>query len=263
MNSKMTFAATSLLLAGVLAVSFGCASTEESNNGGSSGNNSSSSAAGGGGGGSSSSSSGGGGSVAPSGDEVTFAKGQAKGMFSGYGWVAMGSLDSLSSPTCEGATISSSSPCKTTTTWSKDDAVCMTGSIPALPSPAVQADYDNNWGVQIGVNAKDPSDAIGDALKDYTSVAFTLSGSPSSGLRAMLHRKGDPDGTTYCADSIKTDTAIKFTKFNTKCWGGEPTTVYLTADDLPKIDKAGVQVSSTSSPITVTDLCLSKITFSK
>jgi hypothetical protein len=265
MNSKMTFAATSLLLAGVLAVSYGCASStdESGDTGGTTGSSSSTSAGGGGGGSSSSSSGGGGGGATPSGDNVVFKTGKADGLFSGYGWVALGKDDSLTSPGCDTKEpITASKSCTTSTVWSKEDALCMSGAIPALPASPAQADYDNNWGVQIGVNAKEPSDAIGDSIKGYVSVSFVLSGSPSSGLRAMFHRKGDPDGTTYCADSIKSDTPIKFTKFNTKCWG-DPASVFLTEADLPMIDKAGVQVSSTSAAIEVKDLCLSEIKFQK
>jgi hypothetical protein len=184
-------------------------------------------------------------------------------MFSGYGWVAMGKDDSLSSPGCDTKDpITASKPCTTSTVWSKDDALCMSGAIPALPASPVQADYDNNWGVQIGVNAAEPSDAIGDKLAGYKTATFTISGSPSTGLRAMVHRKGDPDGTTYCLDSIKTGKAYDLTKFNTKCWG-DTTTVLLTSDDLTKIDKIGVQVSSTQSAIDVKDLCVEKIEFAK
>ncbi len=48
-----------------------------------------------------------------------------------------------------------------------------------------------------------------------------------------------------------------------RCWG-DVLTVYLTEADLPKIDKIAVQVLSTSaSAITVTDLCLSRLTFAR
>jgi hypothetical protein len=260
MNSKMTLAVTSLLLAGVLAVTYGCASSSEEDNGGSTGN--SSSEGGGGGGGGDGGSSGSSGNT-PSGDVITFASGQATGLFTGYGWVALGEKDSLSSPECDtGKPITKAEACTTSTVWSKTDALCMSGTIPALPSSPKQEDYDANWGVQIGVNAAEPPDQAGDVMKDYKTMTVTLSGEPKSGLRAMVHRKGDPDGTTYCLDSIKSGSALTLTKFNTKCWG-DASTVLLSADDLPKIDKVGVQVSSGSAEIAVNDLCLEKVEFGK
>jgi hypothetical protein len=260
MNSKMTFAATSLLLAGALAMS--CASTsDDSGSGGSGGSSSSDSSSAGGSGGSSS---GGGGGAAPSGDAITFASGKAEGLFTGYGWVALGKDDSITDPTCDTAkkAITKDAPCDTTTNWkeSGNGKLCISGKVPALGSPP---DYTANWGVQIGVNAQEPSDAIGSAMSAYKTVTFTISGSPSSGLRAMFHRKGDDSATTtYCMDSIKSGKAYDLVKFNTKCWG-ESTTVYLTTDDLPKIDIVGIQVSSTTAEIPVTDLCLEKVEFGK
>lgn len=195
-------------------------------------------------------------------DSVCFKNGSALGVMTGFGWVDLGKYDSLTSPTCGAEAISNSSPCQTTTTWSKTDALCMSGSIPALPASPMQADYDNNWGVQIGVYAGQDGDAIGLALVDYMTLTFTISGSPTSGLRAILHRKGDPALTTYCVDSIKSGRAIALAKFNTRCWG-DAATVYLTEDDLPMIDKVGIQISSTAAPITIADLCLNQIAFGK
>ena len=267
MNSKMTFAATSLLLAGVLAVTYGCASSADDGEGGggSGGGDSSSSSSGGGEGGSGG---GEGGSGGGEGDEdgFSFKGGQASGLFSGYGWVALGKDDTLTSPTCDEAEdpITNEEPCNTKTTWAEggDGKLCMTGSIPALPSSPVQADYDNNWGVQIGVNATEPPDEAGDKMSDYKTVTLTFSGAPKSGLRAMVHRKGDGDATTYCLDSIKSGVALDLAKFNTKCWGETPTVKFSVPDDLPKIDKIGLQVSSSSSKIDV-DLCLEKVEFGK
>jgi len=195
-------------------------------------------------------------------DSICFKNGYALGFMTGFGWVDLGSYDSLTTPTCGSETITNEKPCYTTTTWNKTNALCMSGLIPALPASPVQSDYDNNWGVRIGVNANDPSDAIGNKLSGYKTVTFFLSGSPTSGLRAEFHRKNDPDGTTYCVDSIKSGAALTLTKFNTKCWG-ETGTVNLTTDDLPKIDKIAVRVSSTTVALTVSDFCLEKVQFGK
>lgn len=248
LNVRVCLTTTAVALCGALALTASCAS-DSNNNGGSSGSNGGSSGGGASGGGSSGSCTGGA-------DTVCFATGQAQGAMTGYGWVAMGSLDSISSPTCDtGTPITSTSACTTTTKWSSTDSLCITGSIPALPATPVQSDYDNNWGLQIGVNAKEPSDAIG---RSFSKITITVTGTPSTGLRAELHRKGDPDGTTYCANFVS-GTSIVVASFNTACWDGSGTA--LTAADTTNVDKVGVQVSSTSSAITVTNLCLTGVQF--
>lgn len=179
----------------------------------------------------------------------------------GYAWVAMGSADSMTSPTCDtGQLITYAMPCTTETRWSTRDSLCMSGAIPALPAAPTQSDYDNNWGMEIGVNAKEPPDAAGAAMSGFTTVTFNYSGIPRSGVRAFIHRKGDPDATTYCFDSVKSDVPFALTKFNTKCWG-DPSTVYLTPVDLPNIDKIGLMVSSSAAAITVSSFCLERIVF--
>ena len=193
--------------------------------------------------------------------EITFAYGQAQGLMTGWAWVAMGKDDLMISPTCDaGRPITYANPCTTATKWITLDSLCMSGSIPALPASPIQADYDNNWGMEIGVNAQEPPDAIGSAMSSFSTVTFNFSGIPRSGVRAFVHRKGDPDGITYCFDSIASGKTFSLTKFNTKCWG-DTTTVLLTSADLPKIDKIGIMVSSTSSAITVNGFCLERITF--
>jgi hypothetical protein len=200
--------------------------------------------------------------ISPSSASVTFRYAQAQGLMSGYGWVALAAASRMTSPTCDRAhdPITSDRPCVTETMWSTPDALCMSGAIPALPAAPVQADYDFNWGMEIGVNAADPKDAIGPAISPFRTIAFTFSGTPTSGIRAFVHRKGDPDATTYCLDSVRRDTAVALTKFNTKCWG-DPTTVYLTPADLPNIDQIGLMIPSSSSQIIVNNFCLERISF--
>jgi hypothetical protein len=188
---------------------------------------------------------------------VTFASGKAVGAMVGYGWVALGSSDFITDPTCGGATITNANPCATSTTWNSTTALCMTGSLPALGDPP---DYTNNWGLAVGVNATNPPG--GGLGQTYTSVAITVTGSPTSGLLAIAHRKSDPEGTTYCA-ALASGAAITLTSFNTKCYDSPPDGTYLTAADVPNIDQIKVQVSSTNSAITVTNLCISGITFTK
>jgi hypothetical protein len=193
---------------------------------------------------------------------VNFCNGRAQGSMSGWGWVAMGALDTISDPTCDTDkhAITKDAPCTTQTNWNSSDGLCINASIPALPASPVQSDYDNNWGVQIGVNTSEPPAASGGTTLggSYTKVTMTLSGSPLTGLRAMLHRKGDNDQTTYCAN-MTNGTSMSITAFNTKCWDGSGTA--MVAADVPNIDKVGVQVSSTASAITVSALCLKEVKF--
>jgi hypothetical protein len=194
-------------------------------------------------------------------DTVCFKDGQASGPMAGYGWVALGILDSISDPVCDTGAITKEKPCTTQTKWNASDAVCISGKIPALPASPVQKDYDDNWGLQIGVNsAEPPADKGGATLnKTYKTITFNVSGSPTTGLRGELHRKGDDEKVTYCA-TFKSGEKVTLTAFNTKCWG-DATTVLLTEADIPNIDKVGIQVSSGSSAIDVTNLCLKSVEF--
>jgi hypothetical protein len=190
-------------------------------------------------------------------DKVEFATGAATCAMSGWGWIALGVKDNASDPTCGGAAITHDNPCLTSTTWNATDALCITGSIPALPAQPVQKDYDDNWGVQIGVDATvTPGTPIG---KQYSAIAIEVTGSPTAGLRVELHKAGDPEATTYCATN--TGAPIALTNFNTACW--DNTGKAFTLADAPQIDKVGIQVSSTQSAITVANLCLKSITFGK
>jgi hypothetical protein len=245
---------TAMTLCGAMAFSMvpGCASDSNGGGGG---------AAGSGTGGAS----GAGGSSAPAdGDTVTFENNQAKGPMTGYGWVALGELDTLTDPTCDTDKhpITKAAACTTTTSWSDKTALCMSGTVPALPEKPVQADYDANWGVQIGVNSSEPpADKGGTTLgKTYKYLTFTVEGKPTSGLRGMVHIKGDADDKTYCA-TFKSGDKVTLTAFNTKCWG-DATTVTLEEALITNIDKVGVQVSSGATEIKVENLCLKSLAFS-
>lgn len=199
---------------------------------------------------------------------VSFSYGKASGAINGYAWVALGAQDTLTSPTCDnsiagGSTstpITSTSPCMNVTSWSSSNALCISGTIPAV----VGGDYDNNWGIQIGVNSSQPP-ATSTAYtlgKSYAKVTFSLTGTvtpTNTAIRGMLHRLGDADTTTYCA-TIRSGTAVSITAFNTACWDGTGTS--LTAADVPHIDKVGVQVSSdVSNAYTISNFCLTGIAF--
>ena len=180
----------------------------------------------------------------------------------GYGWVALAMQDTLTDPTCDTDkhAIDSAHACTTTTNWNSSDSLCISGTIPALPAMPAQGDYDSNWGIQIGVNTSEPSGiTLG---KTYASIAIVVSGSPSTGLRAELHVKGEPAGQTYCAE-MTSGQAIQISSFNQECWNGAAAapSKALSASNIPNIDKIGIQISSTQAEIKVANLCLRSIVF--
>jgi ABC-type polysaccharide/polyol phosphate export permease len=77
----------------------------------------------------------------------------------------------------------------------------------------------------------------------------------------MVHKKGDPDATSYCA--TLTAGAMPFTSFSTTCYTPASPGVAITAADVSIIDKISVQVSSGTAAITVASLCITGITFAK
>jgi hypothetical protein len=271
--TKTSFALTSLAVFSAFAIFAGACSSSSDDNGPSS---SGGKGAGGGGGHATgpagtgggatggsggSGASAGGGAASGGGNTVTFVNGAAVGPMTGWGWIALGSLDVATDPTCDtpaaGTPITKAAACNEGTHWNATDALCITGTIPALPLQPVQADYDANWGVQIGVNANaDDSIALG---KSFSTIAIVVDGSPTAGLRIELHRQGDPDATTYCATSPGPGVPVNLISFNTACWDGSGTA--FTADDVPKIDKVGIQVSSTKAEIDVANLCWHQIVF--
>jgi hypothetical protein len=192
---------------------------------------------------------------------VYISDGMAVDFMDGKGWVALGSQDTLTTPTCDasGPPITSANPCNTRPNWGSRTSLWISGNLPALPASPTQSDYDNNWGVRLGVNARDPIDSIGPDISYFTTVAFSFNSEPKTGWRAFVHRKGDPDAVTYCIDNIVPFENFSLSKFNTKCWG-DPTSVHLTPADLPSIDQIGLSLSSSSSPITF-DLVFFRISF--
>jgi hypothetical protein len=197
----------------------------------------------------------GGGGSAPSGNTVTIANGKGSGAMVGYGWVALGSEDEVSDPTCGGTPIISTSSCESTT-WATKDALCVSGKIPALPTEPKDTDYTNNWGISVGLNA---SETAGKGIgQTFSTVAITVTGSPTSGLRALVHKGGDADADSYCL--AYATGPLQLSKFAQDCWAEAPVKL-LAASDIPNLDKVSVQVTSTSSPITVDKLCITGITF--
>jgi hypothetical protein len=197
---------------------------------------------------------GGSGAVGGNRDVITFAEGRAQGLMSGYGWVALGALDTVTSPTCAGEPIASGVFCGADWVWSSRNALCVTGTVPALPRSPSVADYDANWGILVSAEATDPSG--GAWGYSFQSVTFNLSGLPSSSLRAVVHRKGDAEGENYCA-TLSPGTAISFAAFNSACWDGSG--MNLQAEDVPTLDWMGIQVVSGFSAVSIRNLCLTSI----
>jgi len=245
---KVSARLSALGLAGLMASAVACSSSGGSNPGT--------------GGSGSGGSDGGSTSCTSSDTKACFKDGKAAGPLTGYGWLALGMKDELTDPTCDTDhhAIDSAHPCTTTTNWSTSDSLCMSGKIPALPAVPLQSDYDNNWGIQIGVNTSEPPGlTLG---KKYASITLTVAGKPSTGLRAEIHVKGEPAGQTYCAD-LTSGTAIQLSTFNQECWNGATAAPAkaLSADNIQNIDKVGIQVSSTMEEIKVETLCLQSIEF--
>lgn len=74
----------------------------------------------------------------------------------------------------------------------------------------------------------------------------------------MVHRKGDGEGTNYCAD-ITLGVEVPFSSFNTSCWDGSGRP--LSAADVPDLDWIGIQVYSGPAPVPVSNICLTGLRF--
>jgi hypothetical protein len=214
-------------------------------------------------------------------NSVNFWKGRAQGIMTGYAYIALGASDTVTDPVCaeDPKDLATTRPitggpwgsciyggtCPTTgqTVWNAPDRLCITGSIPKV----VGGDYNGNWGLEIGVNTKDPpatSAGSGTLGKTYTHMTFTTTGTiepANTAIRPVIHLVDMAcDANPYCATMSASGKAMTLTSFNTKCWDGSGTA--LTAADIPNIDKIGIQIwSDTANVYTVTDYCLTGIQF--
>ncbi len=272
---------TALATAGALALGSGagCAGGGGDSNGGSNGNGGSSNGgSSGSNGGSSGNTGGGSGSCTASADSVCFAGGQASGLMTGYGWIALGQFDTATAPVCDntanGGTasdpITKANPCPETggkTVWTTPDSgLCLTGKVPKVGTTAgvTGPDYTGYWGLEVGANSGASGDTIDISKYSKVSFSFNTSGvtpAPTGLIRGEIHVKGHtPSDESYCA-IITPGTATQLTTFNTACWGTTGTN--LTASDMKNIDNMGVQISSDSSnDYTVNGFCLTGISFS-
>jgi len=200
--------------------------------------------------------------------EATFVSGRAQGALSGYGYVSLGVVDSVTSPTCNGMQIGGISPsmppvtfnstCRPSAiTWGSATGLCVSGAVAGWSSNPSYVDTMIDWGIMVGVATREPVQAIGIA---YSSITLTVSGSNSDALFAVVHLADDANNLTYCA-RMTSGNAVKLSSFNTECLFGNGKS--LCEKDLDRIDKIGVQVPSSQSPITLTDFCLTKIEFAK
>jgi hypothetical protein len=200
--------------------------------------------------------------------EATFASGRAQGAMSGYGYVSLGVVDSVTSPTCNGVQIGGLAPSMPPVTfnstcppsgitWGSATGLCVSGSIPGWSSRLSYMDYMIDWGIMVGAATREPVQAMG---VSYRTVTLTVSGGDESPLFAVVHLADDANHLTYCA-SMRSGEAIKLSAFNTECLfdSGQR----LADSDVQKIDKLGIQVPSSESAITLSDFCLIKIEFAK
>jgi hypothetical protein len=139
------------------------------------------------------------------------------------------------------------------------NALCISGSIPALPANPVQQDYAENWGVMVGFTFTAPVPAGYQSIIFHTNEAYTPIGTP---LRTAIHLKGDPDDMIYCDVLNPFDARIPFTNFHAPC---RPTPAAvdksLRNSDVPNIDKVGLLIEAGGSAFTVTNLCFWYVTF--
>jgi len=275
-NVRVSLTVTALALTGALAFSAMTTSCAGDGGGGSAGSGGSNGGSTGNGG-----SSGGGstGSCTAGSDSACFSSGQASGLMTGYGWIAMGQYNSASQPVCDNTTnggtasetISKDKPCPSTggkTVWSTPDSgLCITGSVPKVGTTAGVSglDYTGYWGLEVGANVDTSSGTID--ISGYTSVAFSYNDSaitsPAGLIRGEIHVKGHtPADESYCAILSGSGKGTVLTTFNTQCWQGGAG-VALTAADMKNIDQMGVQISSDSADHTVSGFCWSGITFTK
>jgi hypothetical protein len=234
---------------------------------------------------------------APS-DEVTFKDGKAQGPMTGYAYIALGKQNSETSPLCEEDPNDPNDPnnpysflrpitapdpntcdkphatCPTDgrTIWNSPTALCITGLIPKVQG----VDYTSDWGLQIAMNASDPpADKGGQTLgRNYSTITYEITPEAitptNNAVRAVIHLVSqecfaDP----YCATIPVSGAVLKLTEFNTECWNGPvcgagAACKQLKPEDVPNIDKVGVQISSDiNNDYIVNNFCLNNIKFGK
>ena len=173
---------------------------------------------------------------------ITLMPGQPDHGLDGLGWVAPAAGATLTSPTCAGAPITATAACVNQVQWASNQELCVSGSVAALSTAAV------------GVNATEPPG--GGLGRSYQLIFIYTTGTPTTGIRLVVHRKGDAESVTYCA-AFTSGARIPFTSFNTRCWDGSGT--FLTEADVPIIDKMALLIAAGQTSVAVSDLCFGSI----
>jgi hypothetical protein len=178
---------------------------------------------------------------------VTFMDDVAQGGMSGPGWVALGASDVLLYPICLRQT--GTDRCNADG-WDSTTNLCASAYLPSTSSPIAE----DNWGLEIGADVASPNAPLG---RSYGSISVIFTGKPSSNLRIVLHRSGDPATTTYCQDQVQSGSSYHLTGFNTLCQDGSG--AQFAVSDAALIDQIGLQVTASTSAIAVSNLCLGSI----
>lgn len=189
-----------------------------------------------------------------------FRDGASIGLLAGPAVPIWGEKDTLTGPTClPGDYTSNGRSCTQYLSWGQGDALCLSGTVPAVPT----AELGTSWGLgyQITVGR------AGELGQDFTTVSANLTGVPASATKAGRFMLGvktlNSDGTTtlYYHIDNGTGTAYPLTEFNTQWWDNT-TGVFLKTEMVRHINYFHVLIASaTSDSVTVTNLCLSQVTF--
>ena len=179
--------------------------------------------------------------------------GKASGAMTGWAFVALGTTDTLSAPTCgtPPVAITEAAKCTTTTNWPAA-GICITGSVPPNPSPYT------SWGINVGVGSTDP--AGGGLGQTFSNVTIAATGAPTGAtFRYIIAVGSGASEVDYCAAATP-GTAATFSTFNTKCYDTPPDgTAYAgTGSDITGVQ---LQVVPGTATIAVSNLCLTGITF--
>jgi hypothetical protein len=178
---------------------------------------------------------------------VTFAQnGKLGGGMAGWAWVAAGAL----------ATVDSPNPCDDSGCFKNTQSgLCTSGSLPALTCTTPESwdcNYDQNWGVVVGLNAQADGGTWGaDAPQ---SVAVSYAGDPGN-YWLTAHVAGDPQDKTYCIQAYPSGMAVRAEQLVSECWSsdGEPLPSFAV------IDRLGLMLASAKTDVAF-DYCVTGVT---
>jgi hypothetical protein len=189
---------------------------------------------------------------------TTFLDGRARGFFAGVPLPVWGEKDVVTVPKClPGNYVTGADrDCSRTLTWGLGPALCLSGSVPAVPS----SESTSSWGLGIEI----PVGCSGVLGRDFKTVAIVASGIPAEAVRdghflIGLMVRGASSSSLYYTTDDGTGKEHDFGEFNTKWWApgqGEQ----MTSAQSRNVSALYVLVvwSSTAS-YTVKDLCASQV----